>query len=243
MDAMTTSKNVTHAAKAAEDAAAEASNATAEAAHGNAGDGLPPDEMSTADRNFTEEQSNADRENSLAWLEHNSWKLQVLTEARCNAHEPRARRWYAVAITVAWAAAFLAALGGVSIVADQLVLAGVLAITTAALSTFLATVKPADSSARHKTASANYRDLAWQFGLLDTDVTKLRGYVYLTAYDAQSGQYYDAGYFQVKAFSADVLEGLERRFRELGEKYVEAVKTSPSIPLNEAATLKTAGAT
>ncbi|WP_156380267.1 hypothetical protein [Arthrobacter sp. Soil762] len=185
--------------------------------------------MSAVERTSMEKQSNEDRERLVSRLRDDTSVQQAVTVVRYEIHEPRAVQWDLIATLVAWAAALGAALGGVSIIADQLLLAGVLAIATAALSTFLAAAKPADKAASHKTASAKYRALNSEYNSLQTDIGKLSEYVSATAYDYESGQLYDSSYYRIKAFNAEVLDGLEKRFRKLGDKYNETVPKSPTI--------------
>lgn len=192
-------------------------------------DEVPPSGMSAAERASVEKQSDEDRELFISGLNEETRAQQAVTIARYGLHEPKAAQWDVIATVVAWAAAFCAAAGGVSIIADQLLLAGVLSIVTAALSAFLAAAKPADKAASLKTASAKYRALNSEYESLETDIRKLSEYVSESAYDYESGQFYNAGYYRLKAFNEKVLDGLEKRFRGLGKKYDDTVGESPTI--------------
>lgn len=177
----------------------------------------------------------AEREREIANLCERIVEYEQKSDLRCSAHEPKIARWNNIALAVAWAAAALAAITGLSIVADQTTLAGALAIAAALCSTFLATVKPAETSANHKTATAEFRTVEMQLELLLDDLGKLSTYVNQTAYDPGSGQYYEAGYYiETNKFKKEVFDDIEKKFRELVHRYNRAIDNAPSIKLGRA---------
>lgn len=184
------------------------------------------DERGAAKEEFEQQE----REREIANLGGRIDEYLRKANLRCEAHEPKIPRWNSTALAVAWAAAALAAVTGLSIVANQTILAGLLAVAAALCSTFLATVKPAETAADHKTATAEFRSLATQFEMLEDDLSKLSTYVHQTAYDYDSGQYYEAGYYlETNRFKKEVFDDIEKKFRELILRYDKAIGDAPSI--------------
>lgn len=199
----------------------------------SATDPLTSSEASGAASIKKEEQSEADRRLALSNLAGRISKQKAAAVKRCETHEPKAGRWDLAATFISWGAALAAGISSVSIIANQLVLAAVLAIFTTALSTFLATVKPADRAAEHKKAAVRYRGIITRLDELDVDIEKLLKVCEGTVYDHVSGHVIDKSYFVAKEFKAGVLTALEKRYRKVVDDYNGAVEAAPSIGIDE----------
>lgn len=74
-----------------------------------------------------------------------------------------------------------------------------------------------------------------QLELLLDDLSKLSAYVHQTAYDPESGQYYEAGYYlETNKFKKEVFDDIEKKFREFVGRYSKAIDSAPSIKLGRA---------
>jgi hypothetical protein len=85
----------------------------------------------------------------IALVELNSWM-------RAQPHRRLARRWHAGSVWASWAAAFTATISSISIFVDYKWAAFVLSLLTAAVSAFLASVRPADHAKTHTAAAVGF---------------------------------------------------------------------------------------
>jgi hypothetical protein len=82
-----------------------------------------------------------------------------LCEQRQTLHDQRAERWTRIATPLAWLTAVLAAVSGLSIVADYSVAAVILSIATAFVAATNAALNPADAARSNKAAATAYGKL------------------------------------------------------------------------------------
>jgi hypothetical protein len=100
----------------------------------------------------------------IALVELNAWM-------RAGPQQRRATRWQLASVWASWAAAFMATISSISILVDHKWAAFVLAVVTAAVSAFLASVRPADHAKAHAAAAVAFtaiedamRDLGFDLG-------------------------------------------------------------------------------
>jgi hypothetical protein len=83
-----------------------------------------------------------------------------LCDQRAQAHDTKAVFWQQLAAPLAWATAVLAALTGLSVVANLGLAAKILAILTAIIAATIAAFQPAEAAKSHRAAATAYERLA-----------------------------------------------------------------------------------
>lgn len=151
---------------------------------------------------------------------------------RAGPHARLVRRWELLSLWVAWAAAFSAALSSVTIIAGSKWVAAGLAITTAAASTFLASVRPAELAAKHRTASVGYEDIANALMSLSSEIHDFSTAEYLERerFDYESGQTYDAGSYVIVKSDPKGLARMKKAVGHEKAKYEKVKVDAPSLP-------------
>lgn len=142
-------------------------------------------------------------------------------------------RWRPRALGAAWGAALGAAVSGFSILADQDVIAAVLAFVTAVLSTFLGTVNPAALAGKHGVAAAGFGTLRRELDELWADAKQVMTVVYVERreHDDQSGIEYDAGYYKRAGGDAKKIAALRKRLKAIRARFEKVQKDAPPMKL------------